>query len=437
MEALEAEGIPVYAPRAGRFLEVEEARAVYGLIFHILGRPSHQGNASRGLQEFRDWTIQAMNFAEELMEADRQLALYVKERQAEVSKVARDFEVLEKLAEQKKWNREKPIKLEMIREMASAPGLSESAHKNLTRHSFFKAVERKQKEGNPYSLNYIINRVTSLDWSVLDLFYQLTSFRHFRQMFKLAEDGTDEGPVCNLGLITQYLARFTEEYTPLIGGAFLQDNKFANVFVGSYTYALFRLGESEYENDNDPFPRGRVPFMTIHQAKGLEFPIVVLGSLYRKDWGADKVETVTRELLDKEGEPLDRIGRFDNMRMFYVALSRAKNLVILPRGKGQSVSQPFKDILAAWNLSLLQDLDIQSLPEAKLEEEGLGRAYSYTGDYLSYQQCPRSYMIFRKYGFVPSRSLTMFFGSLVHQTIEDLHHLLIQQRLAQQNPENA
>ena len=37
-------------------------------------------------------------------------------------------------------------------------------------------------------------------------------------------------------------------------------------------------------------------------------------------------------------------------------------------------------------------------------------------------------MIMRKYGFVASRSQTMLFGSLVHQTIEDLHHLLINER---------
>ena len=32
-------GIPVYAPRAGRFLEVEEARAVWGLFIKIFGKP--------------------------------------------------------------------------------------------------------------------------------------------------------------------------------------------------------------------------------------------------------------------------------------------------------------------------------------------------------------------------------------------------------------
>jgi DNA helicase-2/ATP-dependent DNA helicase PcrA len=34
-------------------------------------------------------------------------------------------------------------------------------------------------------------------------------------------------------------------------------------------------------------------------------------------------------------------------------------------------------------------------------------------------------MLFRTYGFAPARSLTMFFGSLVHQSIEDLHQRLI------------
>jgi DNA helicase-2/ATP-dependent DNA helicase PcrA len=37
-------------------------------------------------------------------------------------------------------------------------------------------------------------------------------------------------------------------------------------------------------------------------------------------------------------------------------------------------------------------------------------------------------MVFQRYGFVPSRTQTMMFGSLVHQTLEDLHQYLIAQR---------
>ena len=55
----------------------------------------------------------------------------------------------------------------------------------------------------------------------------------------------------------------------------------------------------------------------------------------------------------------------------------------------------------------------------------LPHTYSYTADYLSYLRCPRQYMIFRRYDFAPSRAQTMFFGSLVHQTIEDIHQHLI------------
>ncbi len=70
-------------------------------------------------------------------------------------------------------------------------------------------------------------------------------------------------------------------------------------------------------------------------------------------------------------------------------------------------------------------LDVDSLPTIEHEEPELGKSYSYTGDYLLYRKCPRNYMIYRKYGFVPSRGQTMFFGRLVHETIEDLHHRVL------------
>jgi DNA helicase II / ATP-dependent DNA helicase PcrA len=76
----------------------------------------------------------------------------------------------------------------------------------------------------------------------------------------------------------------------------------------------------------------------------------------------------------------------------------------------------------------IADLDINTIPQVKKSDEDLPKSYSFTSDYLLYQKCPRQYMIFRKFDFVPSRSQTMFFGSLVHRTLEDLHHELIQRR---------
>jgi DNA helicase-2/ATP-dependent DNA helicase PcrA len=123
------------------------------------------------------------------------------------------------------------------------------------------------------------------------------------------------------------------------------------------------------------------------------------------------------------------MATFDVMRMFYVALSRAKNLLILAhfRGAGQKLHEAFADMLDG-GMPRIPQLKLSAVPAARLEDQELPKSYSYTGDFLLYRRCPRQYMLFKKYGFAPARSLTMFFGSLVHQTIEDLHQRIIDSR---------
>ena len=428
-EALGRLDIRVYAPRAGRFLEIEEAMAIWGLLSKIFGRPKYTEYFSQGLRDYSNWISECRRFADTIIANDSQLKSFIQDKKEELSLVTEDFEILAGVLKRKKWNLTDSFKMEMLRDLLKPSSLSNKAKKNLQSEFFNKAVELRETQGKPFKIINILNRATSVDWSILDLFYQLNAFTHFKEMYSMAETGEDEGPICNLGLITQYLARYMEEVSAVITGTFLSDDKFVNSFFGSFTYALYRLGESEYEDADDPFPKGRVPFLTIHQAKGLEFPVVVLGSIFKKDRGPRKNEIIIRDLLKKEGEPLDRMNEFDNMRMFYVALSRAKNLLVLPHYKGGSAAiEPFKELFEENKFTLIEDFDLTTLPEAILDEEDLGKSYSYTGDYLNYNKCPRNYMIFNKYGFVPSRSQTMFFGSLVHKTIEDLHHLLIQER---------
>jgi len=436
--ALEAHNIPVYAPRAGRFLEVPEVSDMYGLLFQLFGRPDHRGQVSGGMKEFRLWTNACMARAEELMNNDELLSAYLQDRKDELQQIENDFAVLQRIAEKKRWDMQQPFSSSMSRPLAAAVGLTKRAKGHLTSKLFMDAVKRRENSGRPFLLRNVLNRVTSVDWSVLDVFYQLLGFRHFRDMLDLAEKGGDEGPTCNLSLLSQYISRFMEWRAPVLTAAWLRDRGFVNTFFASYTYALFRRGESEYEDADDPFPRGRVPFLTIHQAKGLEFPVVVLGSAFKTERSPDPVEVILREEFGRDGEPLDRMNQFDIMRMFYVALSRAKQLLVLPqfKGRGQRTSPVFKEMFARWNLPTISNLPLDALEGAAVESQDLGRAYSYTGDYLGYKQCPRNYMFFRKYNFSPSRSQTAVFGRLVHQTIEDLHHLLIQLREADRLPKS-
>jgi len=135
-------------------------------------------------------------------------------------------------------------------------------------------------------------------------------------------------------------------------------------------------------------------------------------------------------VINDDVEPLEKVPEFDAMRLFYVALSRAEKMLVLatPRGRGVRTHLAFKQLFEVEQYKTIQELNVSSLPEVSIKHDDIPKVYSYTGDYLLYLKCPRNYMVFKKYGFVPSRSQTMLFGDLVHKTIEDIHNKIISMR---------
>ncbi len=432
-EALEASGLRVYAPRAGRFLDVDESVDVFGLILQVLGRPPPGEFHGRDYDHFMDWVTLAEQRGKALMDDDPLIKRHVAARRSELERACDDYQALLVVVKQNQWDLGAVYQPEIMkRPLHEASGLSDQGKKLIASTYLDRQVRAHAAQGKPNKLLYVVKRATSIDWNLLDLFYNLCGFEHFKKMFDAAERNGDEGPVANLGLVTQYLSRFVEDRVPLVAADLLVEKVLQKVLF-SYLFALYRLGETELEDTDDPFPKGRIQFLTIHQAKGLEFPIVVLGNLRKEDRGPNRIEQITRPLLEREpGEPLDRMSEFDIMRMYYVALSRAKNLLVLAhfKGQGQRINQPFKDLLDD-HFPRIQDFDFASLPKAEIKDESLPKTYSFTSDYLMYKKCPRQYMIFRKFGFVPSRSQTMFFGNLVHKTLDDLHHELINRKRPQ------
>lgn len=432
-EALEELGIHVYAPRANRFLELDEAKAVFGLIQLILPpqEPEEQPR-SFGMRGFEGWMSDTRRFAQELCSQDKQLNRYIQDRIEEVRRVVKDYDSMRQVVTKLGLELDSTFDEGLLIKFREITSLSEQAKRNLSNSYFVQTLRRKIQNGEKISLAYILNRTASIDWNVLDLFYQFGAFGYFKSKYDVAEDGSDEGPVCNLGLITQYLSRFLEDHGSIITGSLLSGNKFGNTFFKSYCYALYRLQEGEYEDNEDPFPKGRVPFLTIHQSKGLEFPVVVMGSVYKEDKDAPVIETVMRKYVRKSEEPLERMSELDNARMFYVGLSRAQNLLIVPRyTHGKAITEPFKRMMESKEFATIDNCAFSTIPVADGNSEKLGGTYSYTSDYLAYLRCPRNYMIYKKYGFTASRGSTMLFGSLIHETIEDLHHYLKKMQTAE------
>lgn len=199
----------------------------------------------------------------------------------------------------------------------------------------------------------------------------------------------------------------------------------------SFLRLLHDGGINEYEDPDQPFPKGHVQVMTIHQSKGLEFPVVVVGSLATQLSSPKDLDRTLGPYYHRPPfEPESRITQFDRMRLHYVAFSRPEKVLVLtstdtPKSYFDPIWQglpqwPYvqKDLLAAQGFAMKQRL----APK---------KSFSFTGDLKVYETCPRQYQMFRFYDFTPSRSAVIFFGLLVHQTIEDIHRLVLAGKLSE------
>ena len=78
--ALEARGLKVYAPRAGTFLQVEEAVSMFGMFLNVFGQPERSSWESRDYQAFHDWVDGAASQAQALISADKLLGDFILDR---------------------------------------------------------------------------------------------------------------------------------------------------------------------------------------------------------------------------------------------------------------------------------------------------------------------------------------------------------------------
>lgn len=420
---IESRGLKVYAPRAGSFLQTEEAMAVFGIFALIFGeyKPRFGGQE---VQSFKDWLIQATTMAEEITTNDALAMAFISQKKQELKTVRDDAKAIEALIEAKKWNLDTAIQVSMTRDLSGIGTLSHATKSYLSGVALKKAIDKRVAEKNPLSLRYVISSATAIDWTLLDLFYRICGFNFFKKI--IDDSSVDEGPLYNLALVGRYVNKYTEEFRSMITANELREKRLVNSFFGSYLLTLYRRKEREFEDDENPFPRGRIPFLTIHQSKGLEFPVVILGAFNKQE----RISEMDKRLADViEGkEPLDKQSKFDAMRKFYVAMSRAEKLLIL-NDASHYVAKDFSEFTKS--LPELCTLEMEEIGKVQVKDESLPKSYSFTGDFNFYRQCPMQYQVFKKFDFPPSRAQTMAFGSLVHQTLEDLHEYLISKKEVQ------
>jgi DNA helicase-2/ATP-dependent DNA helicase PcrA len=258
----------------------------------------------------------------------------------------------------------------------------------------------------------------ALDVRLGDLFYDLLACEPFATFLK------EENRARRLSICSMLIGVFQSYYHfTVITHANRVPLRFR--FFNSFLRLLYEGGINDYEDPDQPFPRGHVQIMTIHQAKGLEFPVVIVGSL-------DKVLSSPKQIDRELGpfyhrppfEPENRITGFDRMRLHYVAFSRPQHLLVLTtRDQPKEYFAPIFGELDQWPYVDKEALRGQHF--AARHRTPLKKRYSFTGDLRIYETCPRQYEFFRHLDFTPSKSAVIFFGLLVHQTIEDIHRIVL------------
>ena len=270
------------------------------------------------------------------------------------------------------------------------------------------------------------------DYSFSGLFYQLLQFPLFsRFLSDEAVQGVDKGRAArNLGTFSKLLTKFEYlHFVSVLNPEFLEKN--LRDLFNQFLRFLQDGGIGEYEDEAEYAPKGCVSFLTIHQSKGLEFPVVVCGSLEavpRKQYSALDVLLEDGGYLSKERfEPLDHIKNFDFWRLFYTAFSRAQNLLVLAaqekQGRGKSPSKYFERPF--YELPRWRDVDLSALTFEAVKQINLKREYSFTSHITVFENCAEQYRFFKELEFAPIRESPMLFGTLVHQTIEDIHKTVL------------
>jgi superfamily I DNA/RNA helicase len=206
--------------------------------------------------------------------------------------------------------------------------------------------------------------------------------------------------------------------------------EFYNQFCGYLTASDF----DDPENPHEQTPEGKVQVMTTHQAKGLEFPVVFTSDLDSDPWQSgtywleDQLEQYAS--INPVGGRDARAAR-DEIRRFYVSYSRAEeDLVLLDQENAPGeLSLGYEDgtaLTTDWfeadrrvNPTAGSDQfdgDVQPISGVDLK-----RRYSITGDVLSFRRCKRQYGYYNEREFAPNHVTQLFFGQVVHETLDRAH----------------
>jgi len=189
-------------------------------------------------------------------------------------------------------------------------------------------------------------------------------------------------------------------------------------------YALDAYEDFEGE---DSFDLEAVDILTVHQAKGLEWPVVFIPSLVDGRFPSRRAGEHQKWLIDEKiFTPKMRRryegGETEERRLFYVALTRARDVVYLSRfrrKKNSFAPSPFLLHVAGDDPAPARKIPLAP-PFTPSDDAGEELPTSSFSDLARYEDCPRRYRLGTSLGFQPQLATELGYGKAMHHILRRL-----------------
>lgn len=288
-------------------------------------------------------------------------------------------------------------------------------------------LARYQAKNDIKLLEWIKNKidlVENLEYESLnEIFYELFQFEYYKEIFEEQSPNSSRARH-NLSTLSKIFKDF-QKYVSYKKINSETDYLIVKYFFEKYMLILKRARIEDISTEED-YPDNCIPFLTIHQAKGLEFPVVIVFSLYSKPQIHNVSNRITSiDRLFNSASDLTEIDKeyFDFYRKFYVAFTRAKNILVLSSDE-KNISENFKPFFYSIPSVNSINFNIYEIELDEISEKNEKKVLSFTSDIALYKFCSQKYNFVREYKFQTFEKLSLNIGSITHSAIEHINRRL-------------
>lgn len=249
--------------------------------------------------------------------------------------------------------------------------------------------------------------------SLLIIFYKILNYTGYFEKVMSNVSIENKEILYNLAKLSNIIGKYQET----------REKEDIKNFLWYVYHSSADIDQEKLENENT------VKLMTVHKAKGMEFPVVFLCCMTEGRFPLlfkhRELITIPKKFLDKN-ESEDEKEEFyqEERRLFYVGLTRAQdNLIFTASDKVRTEpvkKSRFLDIIPK-EFVIDSEMRISTEKRYQIHKEVTSLNYSAINTFIN---CPLRYALVYNYGFKTPASFAQNLGSFVHNTLQRINEAI-------------